>query len=207
MESRRETLNKRERDELKGYVAPATAVLRGLLYLVALVVVALVCRRLQRSLALPDWLWLLPTLGIGASLYVRSARWTGGSAFRRQVRLDLEANTALVHRVRLSDAILFEEQEDEGPIVFALTDTGEALVFCGQDLARDVSRGFPWREFDIRESPNSRMFFRLKRVADALPPSLVKPPLSREEYKRLGLASVRRWGRLDKTLNELRRLS
>jgi hypothetical protein len=50
------------------------------------------------------------------------------------------------------DAILFEEREDEGPIVFLLTDTNETLVFTGQDLSRDVARGFPWREFEIRES-------------------------------------------------------
>ena len=45
---------------------------------------------------------------------------------------------------RTRDAILFDESEDEGPIVFVLTDAGETLVFLGQDLARDVAHGFPW---------------------------------------------------------------
>jgi hypothetical protein len=91
--------------------------------------------------------------------------------------------------------------------VFALTDTGETLVFTGQDLARDVSRGFPWYEFEIRESPKARIFFRLKRLGDRLPPSMVKPPLSPAQYERLGLASVSRWRRLDMTFDELRGMS
>lgn len=48
-------------------------------------------------------------------------------------------------------------------------------------------RGFPWCEFDIRESPTSRQLFGLKRRGASHPPAEIRPPLSRDQFKRLGL--------------------
>ena len=158
MQTRTEPLTKRERTELHGYVTWTTAAGRALLFVVALIAVGMVSRRVQQWLELSGPLWLLPTIAVGLFLYVRSRRWTGGRELRRQIRLDLEANAAVVHHVHAQDAILFEEREDEGPIVFLLTDANQTLVFIGQDLSRDVARGFPWREFEIRESAHSRRF-------------------------------------------------
>ena len=82
---------------------------RALLFLVALIVVGAVCRRVQQWLPLRGPYWLLPTIAAGLVLYVRARRWTGGRELRRRIRLDLEANAAVVHRVLVQDAILFEE--------------------------------------------------------------------------------------------------
>jgi hypothetical protein len=66
--------------------------------------------------------------------------------------------------IRVDDAIVFEEREDEGPIVFALTDAGVTPVFTGQDLSRHLARGIPWRELDIRDTPRSHRFLGLERL-------------------------------------------
>jgi hypothetical protein len=123
---------------------------------------------------------------------------------RERIRRDLAANAAAVHHVGVSDAIVFDEREDEGPIVFVLTDTGETLVFLGQELARDVARGFPWREFEIRESASSGRFFGLKRLGEPFPPSAKRPPLSPERYQQLGLPSMVRWQRLQLPFDHVR---
>jgi hypothetical protein len=149
----------------------------------------------------------LPTSAAGFLLYVRARRWTGGRELRRRIRQDLAANAAVVHHVRVRDALVFDEQEDEGPIVFVLTDTDETLVFTGQDLSRDVARGFPWRAFEVRESASSGRFFGLKRLGDPFPPSLKKPPLSPDQFTQLGLGSVRRWARLRVPFDQVRQLS
>jgi hypothetical protein len=204
---REEPFSKRERAELAGYVSVSTVAGRAALFLAALTIVGVLSRRVQQALGMADPLWLVPTGVAGALLYVRARRWTGGADFRRRVRRDLEANTVLVHHIRVRDAILFEEQEDEGPIVFVQTDTGETLVFTGQELARHVSRGFPWREFEIRETPHSRRFLRLKRGGEPLAPSLRRPPLSAESYNQLGLGAVRSWQRLEIPFDRIRQIA
>jgi hypothetical protein len=144
-------------------------------------------RRVHQWPHLPEPRWLLPAGLAGLFLYVRSRRWTGGRELRERLRRDLAANAALVHHIRTRDAILFDEREDEGPIVFVLTDTGETLVFLGQDLSRDVARGFPWRE--------------------RFPPSTKRPPLSPDAFRQLGLGSVRRWQRLPVAFEDLREVT
>ena len=62
MQTRNEPLTKRERTELHGYVAWTTVAGRALLFLVALVVVGAVCRRVQQWLPLRGPYWLLPTI-------------------------------------------------------------------------------------------------------------------------------------------------
>ena len=207
MQSSEEPLTRRERQELEDYVSWSPIAGRALLFLVALAIVGVASRRVQQWLHVPEPLWLLPTGLAGFLLYVRSRRWTGGRELRERVRRDLAANAALVHHIRTREAILFEENEDEGPIVFVLTDTGETLVFLGQDLSRDVARGFPWREFAVRESAASGRFFGLKRLGDPLPPSAKRPALSRDMYRQLGLGSVRRWRRLQVPFDDVREMA
>ena len=207
MRSRQEPLTRRERQELQGYVSWGPVVTRAILFVAALAIVGAVCRRVQQGLQLPEPLWLAPTMAAGLVLYATARRWTGGRELRQRLRRDLAGNVAVVHRVQARDAIVFDEQEDEGPIVFVLTDTGETLVFVGQDLSRDVARGFPWREFEIRESASSGRFFGLKRLGDALPPSASKPPLSPDQYRKLGLASVHRWQRLQVPFDHVREIA
>ena len=207
MQSREEPLTRRERQELEGYVSWGPVVGRALIFLVALAIVGVASRRIQQWLHLPEPLWLLPTGLAGLLLYVRSRRWTGGRELRERIRRDLAANAALVHHIRTREAILFEENEDEGPIVFVLTDTGETLVFLGQDLSRDVARGFPWREFAVRESAGSGRFFGLRRLGEPFPLSAKRPPLSRDTYRQLGLGSLRRWHRLQVTFDDVREMA
>lgn len=205
MQSREEPLTKRERDELQGYVSWTTYAFGAVLFIAAVAAFGGLCWRVQRWLALPGPHWLLPTLVAGVFLYVRSGRWTGGRAFRDRVRLDLQASIALVHHISLQDAIVFEEMEDEGPIVFVLTDEGETLVFLGQELSH--VRGFPWREIEIRESAHSKMFLRLKKKAEPFRPSAVRPPLSLERYRQLGLSSVNRWKQLQVPFEQIRQIA
>lgn len=207
MRTRQEPLTSRERRELRGYVGWTPVVARAVLFLLALVVVAAICRGVQRGLQLPDPLWVLPTAAVGLFLYFRAGRWTGGRELRRRIRLDLQAGAALVHHVRVRDAMIFEEREDEGPIVFVHTDAGETLVFTGQDLARDVAHGFPWRELEIRETAHSKHFLGLTRVGEPFRPLTERPPLSPDQFEQLGLSSVDRWQRLEVPFDSLRQVA
>ncbi len=207
METRKEALTKRERTELQGYVSAGASAGRTVLFLIAVAAVAGVSWRVQQGFATSKPVWLLPTLLFAVFIYVRASRWTGGRELRDQFKLDLESNSALVHRIQVRDAILFEEQEDEGPVVFVLTETRETVVFLGQDLARDVSRGFPWREFDVRETAHSHRFLRLERVSDPFALTDTRPPLSSERFKELGLSTVVRWKAVDVAFEELREFS
>lgn len=132
-----------------------------------------------------------PAVASRAVLFVLAVAAVGGLSWRLQQWLPLSAPLWL----------------SEGPIVFVLTDGGETLVFRGQDLSRDVARGFPWREFEIRESARSHRFLRLKRLGEPLRPSATKPPLSPEQFKQLGLGSVARWKQLDVSFGQLRKVA
>jgi hypothetical protein len=172
--TREEPLTRRERAELEGYVSWTTYAGRAALFVVAIAIVGAVSWRVQQWLApaaaLPRVLWLLPAAVAGLFLYRRSRRWTGGRELRDAIRRDLESNAALVHHVSVRDAVVFEEREDEGPVVFVLDDDGESLAFVGQDLARHVARGFPWRELELRESASSRRFLGVKRLGEPFSP-------------------------------------
>lgn len=207
MQTRKEPLTKRERTELKGYVSTGASAGRTVLFLIAVAAVAGVSWRVQQGFATSKPVWLLPTLLFAIFIYVRASRWTGGRELRDQLKQDLDSNSVLVHRIQVRDAIVFEEQEDEGPVVFVLTETGETVVFLGQDLARESSRGFPWQEFDVRETAHARRFLRLGRVGDAFAVTDTRPPLSRERFKALGLSAVVRWKALDVAFEELRKSS
>jgi hypothetical protein len=188
-------LTKRERAELQGYVSRGTTIGRAVLFLVAVAAVGGVSWRVQQGLSITQPFWLLPPILFGIFLYRRADRWTGGPELRERITQDLAANIAQVHRVRVRDAVVFEEQEDEGPVVFVLTEEGDTVVFLGQEFARKLSRGFPWRQFEIRETPHSRRFLGLTRIGDAFPAEK-KPLLSRERYKEFGLDVISHWGRL-----------
>ena len=83
---------------------------------------------------------------------------------------------------------------------------GETLVFVGQDLSRDVARGFPWHEFDVRESASSGRFFGLKRRGEPFRPSLTRPPLSPDQFRQLGLGAAGRWRRLQIPFDDVRQM-
>lgn len=200
-------LTKRERTELAGYVSRTGMIGRAVLFVIAIAIVAAVARRVQAFTPLTAPVWIAVPLIFGSYLYVVAGRWTGGTELRRAVRLDLEGNVARVYRFRCSDVIVFEENEDEGPVVFVETTEGETLVFTGQDLARQVKRGFPWREFELRVAPHSQQFLGFGERGDPHPPSAVRQPLSRQVYTKLQLGKVRHWGKLDIPFAEVREVS
>jgi hypothetical protein len=130
--------------------------------------------------------WVAPTLLLSWLLYRRSSRWTGGPVFRAQVRRDLARGQLAIRRVEAVDAVAFEEVGDCGPSYVLLARDGGTLLFDGQYLEAYRRRGFPWTDFEIREAPESGVFFGLRRVGERLMPSARVPALSFAERKALG---------------------
>lgn len=191
METTTQPLTPAQREELRGYVAWSISLFRAVLLLAAIGAVAVLLRaahRLVPSRLQHDAWWILPTAVFAAALYRLARRWTGGRAFRAQVRADLARGVAAVHRVSVIDAIEVEEQEDEGPAYFLRTSDGHTMIFAGQYLNACKRRGFPWREFEIVEAPASRVFFGLIPRGDTVRPSSRRPPLTWHEFKRFRLA-------------------
>lgn len=203
---REDPLTKRERAELVGYVSRSTVWSRAVLFALALTAVAGLAVKFQRSLSIDQPVWIVPTALVGLTLYWRSRRWTGGRDLRARIRQDLESNTAAVHILSVVDAIKVEEAEDEGPTFFLELDTGETVAIGGQFLDRVVTRGFPWRRFEIREGARSGLFLGLEGRGARVVPSLVKPPLSMATVRALGIGHVR-WKILPVAFEDLRRVA
>jgi hypothetical protein len=203
---RNDPLTKRERVELAGYVSRSTSAGRAILFGLALAAVAGLALKVQRWLSVDQPWWIVPTAAVGLALYWRSGRWTGGRGLRARIRRDLEANTATVHVLSVVDAIKVDEAEDEGPTFFLKLETGETVAMGGQFLDRLVSRGFPWKQFEIREAAESGLFLGLEGRGERVVPSLVKPPLSMATVRELGIASAR-WRVLPIAFDELRRVA
>jgi hypothetical protein len=203
---REDPLTKRERAELVGYVSRSTVWSRALLFALALTAVAGLAFKFQRSLSIDQPVWIVPTALVGLTLYWRSRRWTGGRDLRARIRADLESNAAAVHILSVVDAIKVEEAEDEGPTFFLELDTGETVAIGGQFLDRVVTRGFPWRRFEIREGARSGLFLGLEGRGERIVPSLVKPPLSMATVRELGIGHVR-WKILPVAFEDLRRVA
>lgn len=79
---------------------------------------------------------------------------------------------------------------------------GTTLFFSGQEMARYKSRGFPWNEFEITESPEARRFFRLRPVGEPFSDVQKRAPLAFAEAKKLGVLAAN-YGVVDMTLEEL----
>ena len=206
MQRREDPLTKRERAELVGYVSRSTGWLRAVLFALVLAAVSGLAFKFQRSLSIDHPVWVGPTALVGLTLYWRSRRWTGGRDLRARIRQDLDSNTATVHVLSVVDAIKVEEAEDEGPTFFLKLDTGETVAIGGQFLDRFVTRGFPWRQFEIREGARSGLFLGLEGRDERVVPSLVKPALSMATVRELGITRAR-WKVLPVAFDELRRVA
>ncbi|HXV72296.1 MAG TPA: hypothetical protein VEB69_12970 [Acidimicrobiia bacterium] len=180
-------LNRRQLEELRGYVALSTTIGRVALFLVGVGIVSLLSWSFARQVTprVGQW-WPLVPLAFGGWLFRVSGGWTGGPEFRRRVKEDIVGGVAAVRRVSAVDAIEIEEVEDEGPSYFILTSDGQTLYIGFQELDRHKSRGFPWTEFEIVEAPNSGTFFSLKKIGGKLQPSLVRSQLPWDEMKQIG---------------------
>jgi hypothetical protein len=173
-------MSKRQRDELRGYVAFGPNAFRALLFLLAVGAAALTLRAIHRRFVQSsldsDAIWLLPSIALAVALYRYGARWTGGRAFRAAVRRDLARGEVAVHRVVARDAIGLEQQGDEGPAWFIRTDDDTTILFAGQYLETYVRKGFPWTVIDIVETPEARVFLRLESAGEKLAPSVTHAP-------------------------------
>lgn len=192
MSSKHEPLRKKEREELAGYIGWVPVAIRLGLFVIVIGGIALLARSLfggagssNPPLANPLW-WIVPAVLIGVAILVLAHRWTGGRDFRDRIRRDLEKGDASVHKVHVLEAILIEEEEDEGPLVFVQTELSGVIRFSGQYLARLVDKGFPWAEIVIREAPQSRVFFGVWGDEDTSVPVLRRGPLTRMEAATLG---------------------
>lgn len=101
-------------------------------------------------------------------------------------RTSLGGGQLAVRHVEAVDAVAFEEVEDCGPCYIVLTSDGRTLLFDGQYLEAYRRRGFPWTRFEIREAPESGVFFGLRKVGERLMPSARLPSLSFAERTALG---------------------
>ena len=200
METTYRPLSKRHRKDLSGYVAAGPAVLRAVLFMVAVGMIALALRATHRRFAAgvlrSDLVWIIPSLAFAYGLYRRSGRWTGGPALRASIRRDLARGEVAVHRIHAVDAVEIEEQGDSGPSFFVLEDTGTVYLFAGQYLDAPKRKGFPWTLIDVVEAPESKRFIRIESAGDPLAPSARHATVS---WSQLGSAvSIpREWGVVD----------
>jgi len=203
METAEAPLAARERKQLEGYVAPSTALFRIGLIGLPVLITALAAWKAQSLFRreLPP-VWTVPPLLLAGFFFFRAHRWTGGSAFRKDVRADLEAGVALVRDVTIEEAVEVEEREDEGRTYILKTSAGETIVFAGQYLDRYAARGFPWRRFEIREAPRSKVFFGLRKLDDARAPLRTVAPFGPDQEKTL-IPSRERWAVLPAAAAEL----
>lgn len=202
-------LTKREQSELRGYISIGPALFRAVLFLGAVAIVAGILRALSKAVAGPPtsmshelW-WVVPTIAFGAWLFRISGRWTGGRAARRKIKADLDGGVAIARRVNAVDAIAVEEQEDEGPTFFLRTDDGRTMFFGGQELYRYCRKGFPWKAFDLFETPQSGRLLDIVAAGERLTPSTRRGQLSWELTKRLGLTR-KTYGVIDVDFESLR---
>lgn len=197
MQRRTEPLTRRERRELARYGSPWVTGARRVLFALVVGGVALVGWRIQQRLGFAYPVWPLPPALVAVWLYRRAAAWTGGPTWRALLIADLRGGMAQVCTLRVVEARVFDELEDEGHVVLVRTDADETYVFVGQHLARAVARGFPWSQFDIREAPQSRLLLGLRRRGGPCPAVTLCPPVSHALERQLQVAQVRGWARLD----------
>jgi len=179
----------KQRAELQGYASWGVRVTRVVLYFVAVGFVGACLRSIHHTFLLShsvfvwDVWWIVPTIAFAVWLARRAKKWTGGKQGTEDIKADLAEGNLAVHRIVVADAIEVEEQEDEGPSYFVLTTERKVIYFHGQVMDGHKRRGFPWKEFEIREAPRSKMLFRLKKKGDKFPPSFVRKPMTYEEMK------------------------
>src|SRR5512140_39606 len=124
MQTKHDSLTRRERRELENYLSPWGGVFRIALFVAPITFVAFMSWRIQVAVSQHGLWWLAPPALFGIVLYYFGRRWTGGKEYVEQIRADLAANSVEVLIVNVVDAIEVEEMEDEGPTYFLKTDDG-----------------------------------------------------------------------------------
>lgn len=180
----------KQRKELQGYLSWGVRGARVVLYFIAVGFVGACLRSIHQAFGIShplfawDIWWIIPSLIFALWLARKAKNWTGGTQGVQDIKADLAEGNLAVHRITVADAIEIEEQEDEGPSFFVLTAEKKVIYFHGQEMDGWKRRGFPWKEFEIKETPRSKMLFRLKKQGGKFQPSFVRRPMSYEDVKR-----------------------
>lgn len=188
MQTTHEPLTAKQRKELQGYISWGVRTARVVIYFIAVIFVGACLRSIHHTfLSQPvfawDVWWLVPTLAFATWLARRAKNWTGGTQGVNDIKADLAEGNIAVHRITVMDAIEMEQAEDEGASYFILTDDKKVIYFHGQEMDRWKRHGFPWQEFEIRETPRSKMLFSLKQQGARFAPTIIRKPLSFAEVK------------------------
>ena len=195
-------MTKRQLKELSGYVSTSTQILRVVFLIILLVVFSrlayvvtgFLLKPFSPTIHKPAWIVLTSLIGVG--LLVFSKKGSGGRAWKANVKADIERKQIAVHTIEVIDGFVFPEQEDEGPTILVKAREGECLMFKGQDLARIHSRGFPWKMFEIRESPRAKVFFGITKRGEPFPALLKRDGFTWDDYKKLA-AGRKNWTRIE----------
>lgn len=211
MQTTYEPMTARQKRELRGYVSWWIQPLRVVIYLAVIGFVTACLRSIHLAFGKPrqffawDIWWMVPSLTFAVWLYRKDKIWSGGRKGIQGMKADLAEGILAVHHIVVKDVIEIEEQEDEGPSFFILSSENKVIYFHGQELHGWKRRGFPWREFEIKESPHSKMLFRLQKSGEAFPPTFVRKPMSYEMMKLYsGNFDGRRYRILDEDFESLK---
>lgn len=177
---------KKEREELQSYVALYIQLLRAVLFLVFIVIVGTFFRAIEFGLSGNGYYFLIPTAIVAVLIYLRSKRWTGGAALRKQIREDLKAGKAKLLILEPTTVVEIEEVEDEGPSYIIEDKSGETVLLTGQHLDEAKHKRFPWSRIEIVEAPHSSMFLSLEKAGSPIPVTSKRAALPYDVAKQLG---------------------
>ena len=107
------------------------------------------------------------------------------SPIRVQIEKDLKVGLAEVHTFEVSEAVAVEEFEDEGTGFYLKIGPRHSLFVVGQYLD-DLSaeRKFPSTLIQFVRSPTARIPLGLTPVGTYLRPAGIRPPFTKEEFKK-----------------------
>jgi len=179
-------LTKRQREELKGIIAPSTQILRVALFTACAAAVGSAFRWAQFLVTDSMPIWLIPTGLLLVWIYLKSGEWTGGRELRRKVREDLEIGHLIMTILEPRTVDEVEEHENEGPSYIIDNIDGSVFLLTGQEMERYQSKKFPWAKIGVLETPRSKQFLGLKRLGAPITVAKKRPPFAYQEAKELG---------------------
>jgi hypothetical protein len=167
MTIRQTPFSKSETKRLGEIMSPFGAIVRALLWVLVVIFAALWAKNINRLTGGLTW-WPIPALLAGAGSYWLGVRMSGGRALRSKVRQDLQHGMAEEREFQLTDACMFPEVEDEGPVVFLLSG-GRVYCLSGQEVSRQVSGGLIGSKVVEHVAPISKVVLSRKARGNKIP--------------------------------------
>lgn len=167
MTIRQTPFSKSETKRMGEIISPFGAIGRVFLWGLVVTVTALWAKNINRLTGGLAW-WPIAALLSGAGTYWLGVRMSGGRALRSKVRQDLQHGMAEEREFQLTDAVMFPEMEDEGPVVFLLS---EGRVYClsGQEVSRLLSGGLIGSKVVEHVAPISQIVLARKTRGTKIP--------------------------------------